>query len=151
MDMNLAKKFGSLVARKRGIEDELRAVKAEIAQLEPLLLDEMRNNQMERLHTAGTTLYIHKVLIAKAKGGDRAAVAKQLISCGLGDLVTESYNSNTLSAYVREHLANGEQLPKPLASVIDTTELVSVRGRRASSSPESKSAQALKTLENSNG
>ena len=147
MDMDLAKKFGSLVSRKRDIEDELRAVKSEIASLDKLLLEEMRNNQMERLHIADCTLYIHKMLIAKPKEGrGRADVVEKLRLCGLGDLVSENYNSNTLSAWVREQLANGEQLPELLSSVVDTTELVSVRGRRATSSPESKSAKAIKTL-----
>ena len=149
MDMNLAKRFAALILRKRNSEDELRAVKSEIASLEPLLLEEMRNNQMERLHMADTTLYMHRMLVTKPKG-DRQQVVERLRQCGLGDLLTENYNSNTLSAWVREHLANGEQLPELLAPVVETTELVSVRGRRASTTNESQSAKALKTLENSN-
>ena len=150
MDMNLAKKFASLISRKRDLEDDLRAVKSEIATLDPLLLDEMRNNEMQRLQIADCTLFINKLLVAKPKDGNREAVVEQLRLCGLGDLVTANYNSNVLSAWVREQLANGEQLPEQLAKVIDTTELVSMRGRRATSSPDSKSAKALRTLENTN-
>lgn len=155
MDMNLAKQFGSMIARKREIEDELRAVKSEIAALEPLLLEEMRNNQMERLSvntgSGSVTLYTHKMLVAKPKDGDRLQVVETLKSNGLADLVSENYNSNTLSAYVREHLANGEMLPAPLAEVIETEEIVSVRGRRSAASSESKTAAAVRTLEAHNG
>jgi hypothetical protein len=156
MDMNLAKQFGSLIARKREVEDELRAVKSEIAALEPLLLEELRNNQMERLSVStgngSVTLYTHKLLVAKPKDGNRPQVVATLKANGLADLVSENYNSNTLSAYVREHLANGEMLPAALAEVIETEEIVSLRGRRSAATSESKTAAAVRTLEaNSNG
>jgi len=151
MDMNLAKKFSALIASKRSAEDDLREIKQEIAGLEHLLLQEMKYNQMDRIHIGGNTLYIHRIMVAKPTAGDRDKVIDALKECGLDDLVSENYNSLTLNAWIRECLANGEQLPGNLSSVIDTEEIVSVRGRRSSSSPESKTAKARKTLEKNNG
>ena len=40
MNLNLAKQVAELIARKRSLEEDLRAVKDEIAALEPELLNE---------------------------------------------------------------------------------------------------------------
>lgn len=150
MNLNLAKKVGELIARKRSLEEDLRAVKDEIATLEPELLNEFTECQMDRLQVPvgneKVTLYIHRQLWAKPKDGDRQAVISTLKTCGLSDFVTENYNSNTLSAYVRERLANGDQLQPTLDSVIEAEEVVSIRGRRAPAATESKSAKAIKTI-----
>lgn len=150
MNLNLAKQVGELIARKRSLEDDLRAVKDEIAALEPELLNEFTESQMDRIQVPvdneKVTLYIHRQLWAKPKDGDRAAVISTLKRCGLADFVQENYNSNTLSAYVRERLANGEQLQPTLDSVIEAEEVVSIRGRRSPVTTESKTSKAMKTI-----
>jgi len=151
MDMNLAKQVATLIAEKRRLEDSLRAVKDSISALEPELLNELMEQQMDRLHITveggeKITLYIHRVLWAKPKNGDRQSVVATLKHCGLSDFVTENYNSNTLSAYVRERLAGGDHLEPTLDDVIQLDEVISIRGRRSSSSPESLTAKAARTL-----
>lgn len=150
MNLNLAKKVGDLIARKRSLEDDLRAVKDEIESLEPELLNEFLEAQMDRLQvpvgTGKITLYIHRIMWAKPKDGDREAVVATLKRCGLSDLVSENYNSSTLSAYVRERLADGEALQPTLDAVIETEEVVSIRGRRSPTTSDSKTAKAMKTL-----
>jgi hypothetical protein len=149
MDMNLAKQVATLIAEKRKLEDSLRAVKDQIAEREPTLLNELIEEQMDRLHVTvdgeRITLYIHKIMWAKPRGRDRELVVKTLKSCGMSDFVTENYNSNSLSAYVRERLSNGTQLQPTLAAALELEEVVSIRGRRSSSAPESKTAKAMKT------
>ena len=150
MDMKLAKQVATLIAKKRKLEDSLRAVKDEIGSLEPSLLNEMMQEQMDRLHvTVGdekVTLYIHKILWAKPKDGDRQAVIETLLHCGLSDFVQENYNSNSLSAYVRERLANGQKLQPTLEAAVNLEEVVSIRGRRSPAASNSKTAQAMKTI-----
>jgi hypothetical protein len=149
MDMKLAKQVATLIAEKRGLEDSLRAVKDQIAKLEPELLNMLMEEQMDRLHvTVGDqkiTLYIHRIMWAKPKDGDRETVVATLKRCGMSDFVTESYNSNSLSAYVRERLSNGTQLQPTLSDALNLEEVVSIRGRRSSATPESKTAKAMKT------
>jgi hypothetical protein len=146
MDIDIAKALAGLFREKKEAEARLRTLKEQIARLEPLVLDEMRSHQMDKLSLDEHTLYIHRILIAKPKGG-REEVIGALHRCGLDDLLSESYNANTLSAWVRDMLANGEELPAALLDAVETEEIVSVRGRQKASSPESKSAAALKTLE----
>jgi len=150
MDMNLAKQVAKLIAEKRRLEDDLRAVKDQIATLEPELLNALMEEQMDRLHvTVGSdkiTLYIHRIMWAKPKDGDRQAVVETLLRCGLSDFVQENYNSNSLSAYVRERLAAGQKLQPTLEAAVSLEEVVSIRGRRSPSTPESKTAAAMKTI-----
>tara|TARA_R110000744_G_scaffold215563_1_gene334361 strand:+ start:130 stop:588 length:459 start_codon:yes stop_codon:yes gene_type:complete len=150
MNMKLAKQVATLIAEKRGLEDSLRAVKDDIAKLEPELLNMLMEEQMDRLHiTVGdekVTLYIHKILWAKPKDGDRQAVIDTLVRCGLSEFVQENYNSNSLSAYVRERLANGQQLQPTLADAVSLEEVVSIRGRRSPATSESTTAKAMKTI-----
>lgn len=148
--MNLAKKIASLTVEKRKLDEALRAVKDQIAELEPEMLNHMMEDQMDRLHLTvdgeKVTLYIHRMMYAKPREGDRATVVSTLKRCGMSDFVTENYNSNSLSAYVRERLASGSPLQPTLSGVIEVSEQVSIRGRRSTSSPESSTAKAMKTI-----
>ena len=150
MDMDLATKYASAIANKRRLEDEIRASKDEIASLEESVRNMLQENQIDRLPvTVGTdkvTLYIHRQLWAKPKGGDKATLMGVLKRCGLSDLVQEQYNTSSLSAYVRERLANGQQLQPTLEEALVLDEVISVRGRRSSAQSDSKTAKAMKTI-----
>ena len=150
MDMDLATKYASVIATKRRLEDELRAAKDEIASLEESVRNMLQENQVDRLPvTVGTekvTLYLHRQLWAKPKGGDKMNLMSVLKRCGLSDLVQEQYNTSSLSAYVRERLANGQKLQPTLTEALTLDEVVSVRGRRSPASSSSKTAKAMKTI-----
>jgi len=150
MDMDLARRFAALTARKRELNDQLQEVRDAIADLEPSLMNEMIEAQVDSLPITANgekiTLYFHRVLWAKAKNGDKRKVATTLKRCGMSDLVQENYNTSTLSAYVRERLANGQKLQPTLERVLDLDEVISIRGRRSPASSDSKTAQAMKTL-----
>tara|TARA_Y100000310_G_scaffold343414_1_gene450926 strand:- start:2080 stop:2535 length:456 start_codon:yes stop_codon:yes gene_type:complete len=149
MDMKLARQVAKLIATKRDLEDELSATKEKLSKLEPSLLNELAEEQMDKLHCTvdgqRITLYRHAVLWAKPVN-DRNEVVEVLKKCGLSDFVAENYNSNSLSAYVRERLAAGEELQPTLDRVIDVSELVSIRGRRTPSGPLSMTAKARKHI-----
>ena len=150
MDMDLATKYASVIATKRRLEDELRAAKDEIASLEESVRNMLQENQVDRLPvTVGTekvTLYLHRQLWAKPKGGDKMNLMSVLKRCGLSDLVQEQYNTSSLSAYVRERLANGQKLQPTLTEAMTLDEVVSVRGGRSPASSSSKTAKAMKTI-----
>jgi hypothetical protein len=150
MDLAICRKYAALLERKRQLDDDTRMLRAEIAQLEPMVMEELTNNGMTNLQVATpdghVTLYTSSMLVARPKNGNRARVIAALKDANMGDLVAENYNSNTLSAFVRETLANEGELPTGLTDALEFDELTSVRGRRASASPESKTAKARRTL-----
>jgi len=150
MDMDLATEYASVIAKKRRLEDELRAAKDEIASLEESVRNMLQENQVDRLPvTVGNekvTLYVHRQLWAKPKGGDKMNLMAVLKRCGLSDLVQEQYNTSSLSAYVRERLADGQKLQPTLADALVLDEVISVRGRRSPGTSTSKTAKAMKTI-----
>ncbi len=150
MDMKLAKEYASAIADKRRLEDQLRAAKDTIANLESGMLNEMQESQVDRLPIVvggeKVTLYIHRQLWAKPKGGDKKNLMQVLKRCGLTDFVQEQYNTSSLSAYVRERLANGLKLQPTLDSALTLSEVISVRGRRSQAASSSQTAKAMKTI-----
>ena len=115
---------------KRCIEADLRIVQDKINTLVPIVLDSMLTDGIQHIRMAnGITLHIHKQLWARAKDGDMAAAAAALKEIGLGEFVKESFNVQTLSAYVRERERENEPLPEEFIAHIDVQEEVTVRGR----------------------
>ena len=124
------KRFVALEERRRQLETEIDTVKAEAAQLEELLLPEFERNGLEKVSIDGCTVYLERKLWAKAKDGDKAAVCKVLKRARLGDFVEETFNTNSLSAYVRELDREEKPLPPSLREVLEISEVFKLRTRR---------------------
>jgi hypothetical protein len=92
------------------------------------------------------TIYPKRDLYARAKEGlTRPDVCAALQQCGMGDYVSDWYNVNQLSAWVREVERNNEDLlrsgevkdlseliPKQLAAVLDIEPTRKLQARRNS-------------------
>ncbi len=131
MNTDELKRFVALEERRRALEAEIDTLKAEAAELEQRLLAQFEQSGMERVAIDGRTVYVERKLWAKAKDGDKAAVCKALKRCRLGDYVEETFNTNSLSAYVRELDREGRPLPPTLAAVLDVSEVFKLRTRRS--------------------
>lgn len=107
-----AKTYAYLDAKKKDLENRLNAVKKELSELEASLLDEMAEEGVPSLKVKvknddGTestrTVYQRRELWAGyADGYEKQDLCEALKQAGLDDMVTETFNTNTLSAYVRE-------------------------------------------------
>ena len=149
VNMTPIKRFAGLTASKKRCEEELRAIKDEMSSLEPAVLSELLENQVDRVPMTTDegdriTLFIHRQAWARPVDGDKDLVVKTLKRCGLSDLVSESYNTNSLSAYIRERLANGHDLQPTLKAVIRVDEVTSIRGKRSPLSTETQTAKAMR-------
>jgi len=129
MNTEELKRFVALEQRRRQLEAEVDQIKAEAAELEQRLLPQFEQSGMERVLIDGLTVYIERKLWAKARDGDKPAVCSALKRCNLGDYVEETFNTNSLSAYVRELDREGRHLPPTLASVLDVSEVFKLRTR----------------------
>jgi hypothetical protein len=131
MNTDELKRFVALEERRRQLEAEIDAIKAEAAQLEESLLPQFEQTGLEKVSIDGRTVYIERKLWAKAKDGDKAAVCKALKRAHLGDYVEETFNTNSLSAYVRELDREGRPLPPSLREVLEVSEVFKLRTRRS--------------------
>src|SRR6266567_6961936 len=102
MNQQQLKEFVCLEKRKRDLDAELKQVKQQIDDLEQVLIPqfaEMGENPSVRVD--GLTISLVQEVYASPLN-DREEVADALKRSELGQYVAENYNSNSLSAYVRE-------------------------------------------------
>lgn len=131
MNTDELKRFVALEDRRKQLEAEVDSIKAEAAELEGLLLPQFEQSGMERVSIDGRTVYVERKLWAKAKDGAKPSVCKALKRCRLGDYVEETFNTNSLSAYIRELDRENRQMPPSLAAVLDVSEVFKLRTRRS--------------------
>lgn len=142
----MAKYFAELDAEERDLKSRLKEVKDKKEALEENLLEKMAEDGVPRMaininydgKEQTRTLYTHKQLWA-GYNDDKQALIDALKQASLDDMVSEGYNTQTLSAYVRQFDPDGtmdteelrKQLPTQLQSVIKLSEKFSLRTRKA--------------------
>jgi hypothetical protein len=135
MDTERLKKFAGLTAQKRNAKKVLESLDAEITQLQEEILDEMCREGISQARVdtddGRFTLYPTKQLWAKAHEGNYDLACKFLKKIGLGDLVEKRFNTNRLSAVIREWDAQETPLPKGIEKYIDIAETYKIGVRRA--------------------
>jgi hypothetical protein len=129
MNTDELKRFVMIESRRRELETEIEALRAEAAQLEQALLPQFEHAGVDRISLDRRTVYVERKLWAKAKDGDKAAVCKALRRARMGDYIEETFNTNSLSAYVRELDREERPLPPTLAAVLDVSEVFKLRTR----------------------
>jgi hypothetical protein len=112
---------------KRDLEARLKATNAEIETLEDEAGAELVESGVQNMRVNDRSIYLAEELYVGAE--DKEAVCEVLKAMGMEDLVKESYNTNTLSAYVRELERTGEGVPFALADVIKINRRTRVRVR----------------------
>lgn len=131
MNTEELKRFVALEERRRQLEAEVDTIKADAAELEQLLLPQFEQEGFEKISIDGRTVYVERKLWAKAKDGNKAAVCKALKRARLGDYVEETFNTNSLSAYVRDLDREERPLPPSLREVLEVSEVFKLRTRRS--------------------
>lgn len=114
---------------ERNLKQQLEAIQDCKAHIEPLILAYWIEHDIEAQKVGGVTLYPHRQVWA-SHGGDPQRAVAALRGAGLDELVT--VNSQTLSAWVRERQANGDDIPPEVGEAILITERTSLRTRRSS-------------------
>ena len=131
MDIQPIKEFTELEARKNDLETELARIKARITVLDPIIQDELINNEINQIKVNGRTVFLHKQIWAgspiEGESIDRDKAIAALLMAGLDDFVKKGYNTNSLSGYLRECNANGTPLPESFKGVITANEVVKIK------------------------
>ena len=140
---DLVNQFIELDDKRKRLEGDVDAIKEELKVLEPQIMDRFENAGMQSMRSkSGVTLYIRREVWAGAAEGAEVLLLETLKSCGLGDMVKEKVNTQTLSAYVREvekDTFNGasvtpeklvQALPPALQTAVAVTERFSLRTRK---------------------
>lgn len=111
-------------------EAEAKAIKEEANALEAELVDEFAEAGVQNINVDGKTIYLHRSVFAQRCAGVTAEDVKAaLIAAGASDLVTETVNANTLSAWVRELTEDDDApgLPEQVVGILEPGERYAVR------------------------
>jgi len=103
MNMTKVKRYVDLHARKTKLEAELASVKEKLSELEPFVLEQFEKAGIQNMKVGDWKPYVHSQIWASVDKSNPRAM-EILKANGLADLVQETVNGQTLSAYVREQV-----------------------------------------------
>lgn len=107
----------SLNETKKIKEKELEEVKKQIADKERLLVENLVNNNMNKLTIGNRTVYINQTTWAKIS--DKEEAIKILEQEGYGDYIKPTYNSQQVSRLLRDFEENEQPIPSSFKGIID--------------------------------
>lgn len=128
----LADELRGLRETKKRLEDELKAVNGEIDRVDEALARRMTDTETQNFTRNGATFCLIDTVRASAAAGRKDELFEALREAGYGDLVYETVNANSLSAFVKEQTAeNGDVLPDWLDGLVTVFEKTTVGVRKA--------------------
>ena len=117
--------------RKKELENELKEVKAQLARMEPVLVDRFAaNNIQNQKLKSGETVFIRRdtyVSLATDDDGSHGEAHDALRRSGLEFLVKPNVNSHQLSGWYREKLKQEEEIPQDLLPYLNISDVYRVR------------------------
>lgn len=128
----LADRLKELRDAKKAAEEELKSINAEIDDVEYHLSELMISSETQNFTRAGTMFCLSTTTRASAAAGMKEELFDALRSKGFGELIYETVNANSLSAFVKEQIAeNGDALPDWLKGLVNVFEKTTVTVRKA--------------------
>jgi hypothetical protein len=119
--------FIRLSKRKRELEDDLKVVKAKLADLNDPLAEQMGANGVQRATKDGLTVYLRTDrFVSKRADVDTDQACQVLEGWGWGYIVKESYNASSLRSLVVEKVDDGQPLPLDFDQFFNLSEKTTV-------------------------
>ena len=128
----LADRLKALRDQKDALEAELKQVNMDIDNADWYLANHMAETETQNFTRAGVMFCLTTKTRASALAGQKEALYGALRAQGYGDLVYETVNANSLSAFVKEQTeANDDTLPEWLNGLISVFDKTTVGVRKA--------------------
>ena len=134
-----SEKMFEMADRLRGLRDEkaelekrIKEINGEIDDTDFRLSELMAETETQNFTRAGMMFCLTSKTRASAAAGRKDELFADLRGEGFGDLVYETVNANSLSAFVKEQIEeNGDVLPEWLDGLVKVFEKTSVSLRKA--------------------
>lgn len=129
----LADRLRALRDEKAEAEQRLKEINVAIDEADYRLSELMAETETQNFTRAGMMFCLTTKTRASATAGRKEELFSALRGAGFGDLVYETVNANSLSAFVKEQIAeNGDALPGWLDGLVNVFEKTSVSLRKSS-------------------
>ena len=128
----LADELRALKEAKKYAEQELKEITEEMDRVDAILAQRMADTETQNFTRNGTMFCLTSTTRASAAAGRKDDLFAALREAGFGDLVYETINANSLSAFVKEQTAENEDvLPVWLDGLVNVFEKTTVGVRKA--------------------
>lgn len=123
----LADRLRELREDKQSAEQQLKAITDEIDEVNYRLSEMMAETETQNFTRSGIMFYLTSKTMASAMVGRKDELFTALRREGYGELVTETVNANSLSAFVKEQITeNDDALPGWLNGLVNVFEKTTV-------------------------
>ena len=130
----LADRLKNLRDEKKELEQQMKALNAQLEDTDFALAAAMAESETQNFTRAGMTFCLTNTTRASAMAEQKEALFEALRAGGYGDLIYETVNANSLSAFVKEQIMeNDEALPDWLNGLVNVYEKTTVGVRTAAS------------------
>lgn len=128
----LAEHLKQLREEKKNAEQRVKDINADIDKTEYALVQLMSETETQNFTRAGTMFSLTTKTRASAMTGRKDELYSALKENGFGDLVYETVNANSLSAFVKEQISeNQDTIPAWLNGLVNVYEQTSVSVRKS--------------------
>lgn len=135
MELNmyeLAEQLKQLREEKKDAEQRVKDINVEIDKTEYALVQLMAETETQNFTRAGTMFSLTTKIRASAMAGRKDELYSALKENGFGDLVYETVNANSLSAFIKEQISeNQDTVPEWLNGLVNVYEQTSVSVRKS--------------------
>ena len=127
-----ADRLRALREEKTEAEQRVKDINADMEETEYRLSELMAETETQNFTRAGMMFCLTTKTRASAMAGSKDELFSALRKAGYGDLVYETVNANSLSAFVKEQMAeNGDILPDWLNGLVNVFEKTGVSLRKS--------------------
>lgn len=127
----LADKLKELRDKKKQLENEVKEINTEIEKTEQELVQQMLEEEMQNFSRGGILFYLNTKTFASPVQEQKQKLFQILKDEGYGDLVYETVNSNSLSAFIKEQIEQNEgELPKWLDGLVNVYDKTTIGMRK---------------------
>ena len=125
-ETGLLNRFVAAKQEKKHLEEQLKEINAECAFLEEQILDRFASEGITQQKTVGgQTVYVRNAVYASLRDdpdGTKTRAHQALRAHGLGYLIRDTVNGQSLSAWAKETINEFEEIPNALKEYVKVTE-----------------------------
>ena len=126
MNMERLKRVIELKNQQKTLETSIDVIKDELKTLEASIIEDFATAGIDKITINGQTIFIQKQIWAKVEDKQKA-IDMLKASEYYNHYVYETYNTQQISAVIREYIKNGDEIPKELSDVIGYSETFNVK------------------------
>lgn len=126
MNLDRLKRFVELKNKVKEFEAVTDTLKDELKTLEAAIIEDFATTGIDKITINGQTIFIQKQIWAKVEDKQKA-IDMLKASEYYNHYVYETYNTQQISAVIREYIKNGDEIPPEFKDVIGYSETFNVK------------------------